>query len=229
MQKQIKIYALMLIVLLCVNAAVYRHLDKRSDERYNNLKSLYQQKNDSAFLYLILHASSAIPLAETLETISRTKENEDPVKVRQLIDMAKIQAEELDEQLFTFIEFSDDYSNNAEPRLSINQTVMTTDIQEDMFELAFMARTWRPLYSISYAYWKSNPKMINAGTRESLRMLATELRALDKTISSFKENASFITPSDYATQTKPWLLEQLRPHLEKLKIIQDDFLEINSP
>ncbi|MDQ8739388.1 hypothetical protein [Paenibacillus sp. LHD-38] len=229
MQKHIKIYALMLIVLLCVNAAVYRHLDKRSDESYNNLKSLYQQKNVSAFLYLIKHASSSIPLAETLETISQTKENEDPVKVRALIEKAKIQAEELDEQLLTFIEFSDDYSNNAEPRLSINQTVMTSDIQEDMFELAFMARTWRPLYNISYAYWKSNPKMIDARTRETLRLLATELRDLDKTISLYKENASFITPLDYATHTKPRLLEQLKPHLEKLKIIQDDFVEINSP
>ena len=67
--------------------------------------------------------------------ISESKENEDPAKIRQLIDKAKIQAEEIDEQLLTIIEFSDTFRNNAVPQLSVNNTAMTTNMQ-DMFYLA---------------------------------------------------------------------------------------------
>lgn len=218
MSKHIKIYGLILVVLLCINAVVYKQLD----EKYNNLKSLYQQKNDAAFLYLVKHASSALPLAETLETISQTKENEVPAKVQQLIDKAKKQAEEMDDQLLTLIEFSDDYSGNPDPKLSINNTVMTSDEQRDMFVLAFQASAWRPIHNISYTYWKSKPKLINDRTRETLLSLAIELRALDKTIASFKESTSSITPENYVFHAKAELLKQLKPHLEKLKKIQNE-------
>ena len=86
---------------------MYRHLENQSSVKYNDLYSLYQQKNDSAFVYLVKHAFETIPLADTLMAISESKGNEDPAKIRQLIDKAKIQAEEIDDQLSTFIEFSD--------------------------------------------------------------------------------------------------------------------------
>lgn len=223
MPKNIKIYAIILIVLLCINALVYRDLDTEADEKYNLLKSLYQRKNDAAFLYVMKHTSSALPFTETLETISKTKEDEVPAKVQQLIEKAKIQAEEFDEQLLTLIEFSDDYSNNTDPKLSVNNSVMTSDEQQDMFVLAFKARTWRPIYNISYAYWKSKPKRIDDRTRKTLLTLAKELRALNKTITPFKERASSMDSEIYVAQSKAVLLQQLKPHLEKLEKIQDEF------
>lgn len=223
MPKHIKIYALILIIIIVINVAVYRHLENQASVRYNSLHSLYQLKNDSAFAYLVKHASETIPLADTLMAISESKENEDPAKIRQWIDKAKIQAEEIDEQLLTIIEFSDAFPNNAVPKLSVNNTAMTTDNQQDMFILAFQARTWRPLYQISYSYWKSNPKTMDAKTRETLRSLATELRALNQTIMSFKDDAQHMFFEDQIESYKAEMLRQLKPHLERLKKIQDDF------
>ncbi|WP_243864439.1 hypothetical protein [Paenibacillus castaneae] len=202
---------------------MYRHSENQSSVKYNDLYSLYQLKNDSAFAYLVKHASETIPLADTLVAISESKENEDPAKIRQLIDKAKIQAEEIDEQLLIFIEFSDIYTNNAVPKLSVNNTAMTTDEQQDMFILAFQARVWKPLYNISYSYWKSNPKTIDAKTRETLHLLATELRALNKTITSFKEDANHMFFQGQVESYKASMLGKLKPHLERLKKIQDDF------
>jgi hypothetical protein len=116
LHKHIKIYALLLIIFVLINVAVYRHLENQSSEKYNSLYSLYQKKNDSAFVFLVKHASETIPLADTLMAISESKENEDPAKIRQLIDKVRIQAEEVDEQLSTFVEFSDSYTNNAVPK-----------------------------------------------------------------------------------------------------------------
>ncbi|MEC0204535.1 hypothetical protein P4H39_18145 [Paenibacillus lautus] len=169
------------------------------------------------------NASETIPLADTLMAISESKENEDPAKIRQLIDKAKIQAEEIDEQLLTIIEFSDTFTNNAVPKLSVNNTVMTTDKQQEMFHLAFQARTWRPLYQISYSYWKSNPKTIDTKTRETSRLLATELRALNQTITSFRDEAHQMFFQERVEPYKAEMLRQLKPHLERLKKIQDDF------
>ncbi|MCE5173269.1 hypothetical protein LQV63_28850 [Paenibacillus profundus] len=180
-------------------------------------------KNDSAFAYLVKNASETIPLADTLMAISESKENEEPAKIRQLIDKAKIQAEEIDEQLLTFIVFSDIYTNNAVPKHFVNNTAMTTDEQLDMFILAREARIWWPLYDTSYSYWKSNPKTIDAKTRKTLRSLATELRELNKTIMLFKDEAHHMFFQEQAELNKAAMLRQLKPHLERLKKIQDDF------
>lgn len=109
MPKHIKIYALILSIFILINVVVYRYLENQSSEKYKSLYSQYQKKNDSAFIYLIKHASETIPLADTLMEISESKENEDPAKIRKLIDKAKIQAEEIDDQLSAYIEFSDIY------------------------------------------------------------------------------------------------------------------------
>lgn len=193
----------------------YRHLENQSSAKYNDLYSLYQQKNDSAFVYLAKHASETIPLADTLMALSESKENEDHAKIRQLIDKAKIQAEEVDEQLSTFIEFSDIYTNNAVPKHFMNNTALTTDEQYNMFILAREARIWWPLYDISYSYWKSNPKTIDTKTRETLRSLATELFELNKTITSFKNNDA-AHMLYLAENYKALMLGCLKPHLERL-------------
>lgn len=223
MPKHIKIYALILIIIIFINVAMYRHLENQASVKYNSLHSLYQLKSDSAFAYLVKHASETTPLADTLMAICESKENENPAKIRQWIDKAKIQAEDIDEQLLTIVEFSDNFTNDAVPKLSVNNTSMTTDTQEDLFILAFQARTWRPLYQISYSYWKSNPKTIDAKTRETLRSLATELRALNQTIMSFKDDAHHMFFEDQIESYKAEMLRQLKPHLERLKKIQDDF------
>ncbi|MCI1775824.1 MAG: hypothetical protein LKI04_17540 [Paenibacillus lautus] len=223
MPKQIKFYALILIMIVFINVAVYRHLDNQASVKYNSLHSLYQLKSDSAFAYLVKHASETIPLADTLMAISESKENENPAKIRQWIDKAKIQAEDFDEQLLTIIEFSDTFTNDAVPKLSVNNTAMTTENQQDMFILAFQARTWRPLYQISYSYWKSDPKTIDAKTRETLRSLANELRSLNQTITSFKDDAHHMFFQDQIESYKAEMLRQLKPHLERLNKIQDDF------
>jgi len=220
--KHIKIYALILIIIILINAVMYRHLENQSSAKYNDLYSLYQQKNDSAFVYLVKHASKTIPLADTLMALSESKENEDPAKIRQLIDKAKILAEEIDEQLLTFIEFSDIYTNNAVPKHFINNTALTTDEQYNMFILAREARIWWPLYDISRSYWKSKAKVIDSKTRKTLRLLATELYELNKTITSFKDEDAahmFYLADNY----KALMLGKLKPHLERLKKIIFDF------
>ncbi|WP_268626798.1 hypothetical protein [Paenibacillus alvei] len=198
-------------------------MENQSSEKYKSFYSQYQKKNDSAFIYIIKHASETIPLADTLMEISESKENEDPTKIRQLIDKAKIQAEEVDEQLSTFIEFSDSYTNNAVPKHFINNAALTTDEQYNMFILAREARIWWPLYDISRSYWRSNPKVIDSKTRRTLRSLATELHELNKTITLFKDKAHDMFFQDQVESYKANILWQLKPHLEKLKKIIFDF------
>ncbi|WP_336772743.1 hypothetical protein [Paenibacillus sp. MMO-58] len=221
MPKHISTGIIILIVLVFISFFTFNYLNHKWESKYNHLKSLYQQKNDSGYIYIVTHASSAIPLAETLEKISTSKEDEDPAKIQQLITQAQAQAETINEQLLTIIEFSDGFSKNSVPEVSINQTVMTTELQKDMFILAFQANVWRPLYNISYNYWKVKPQL-NEDTRKTLMALATELRALDKTITSYKEVAADMAFRGHTPYSKTPLLDQLKPHLEKIKSIQNN-------
>ncbi|NIK68393.1 MULTISPECIES: hypothetical protein [unclassified Paenibacillus] len=222
MSKPMRYCFIIFIILVVVGTFSYNHLNNKWEDKYNHLKTLYQQKNDSGYIYIVTHASSAIPLAETLEKISASKEDEDPAKIQNLIYQAQDQAEAINEQLLTIIEFSDGFSKDSVPEISINQTVMTTETQKDMFILAFQADVWIPLHNISYNYWKTKPKLINDETRKTLSALATELRALDQTITAYKDVAAEMAFREQTPYPKSPLLNQLKPHLEKLKSIQNN-------
>ncbi|PAF32684.1 hypothetical protein [Paenibacillus sp. 7516] len=56
--------------------------------------------------------------------------------MQKLIELAKNQAEETDYYLRTLIEFSDNYVNDIDPQFMVNQTVMTSKKQEDLYILA---------------------------------------------------------------------------------------------
>ncbi|GLX68208.1 hypothetical protein [Paenibacillus glycanilyticus] len=223
MPKQLRTYILIFIALVLISTATYNHINHKWEEKYNNLKSLYQQKSESGYIYIVTHASSAIPLAQTLEKISASKENENPATIQQLLYKSQTQAKFFTEQMLTIIEFSDSFTKNTVPKISINETVMTSDFQSDMFILAFQADVWIPLHNISYSYWKSKPnQQLNAKTRETLKSFATELRALDQTINSYKETAAQMAYRGQTPYSKTPLLNQLKEHLTKLKSIQAD-------
>jgi hypothetical protein len=186
---------------------------------------LIKYKNNFAFLTFLKQTPSFIPFAHTLETISTVSDKENPARVQQLIEQAKSQSEEWEEYIWTLIEFSDDYTNNPDPMPLINESVGTSEKQREMLELTFHARIWRVIYSVSGTYWKAQPKLIDKETKTTLATIAKEIRSMEKTIIELKESARFADSHEgYDESLKNQLLDKFRIHLEKLKILQDEFL-----
>lgn len=201
---------------------VYKDAEIKHDKKLNRLLSLYEEKNDTIFVYMLEHTVPTILLADTLESLSKTEEDESPAKVQQFIETAKTQAREIDEQLFLLMQLSG-YNNDI-----IEKYVNTgeTDIKSDEPDLSFLAysMTWNPMYTISYQYWKSNPKLIDDRTREFLLSLAGELRLMDKTLSEVKEwEASISTSPNYPGNIKAYLVEKLQPYLINIEKLNEDF------
>lgn len=225
MSKVSKFTIIGLIILLGVNTVVFTMVYKESEEKYNTLQSRYQMKNDSGFLYILKNIDSVIPLAETLEAISNTAKDESPTKVVQLIETAKKEVAHMDEQLQALIEFSDDYSENGSPEIVVNHTVMNTEEQFNIY-LSADSGIWWVIRSISYDYWKSSPKIINDKAREHLRLLADELRSMEKTLDILKENHTSSINSIYAVElAKPHVVGQLEPHFKKLNKLNENLNE----
>lgn len=216
MSKVSKFTIIGLIILLGVSTIVFTMVYKESEEKYSILQSRYQMKNDSGFLYILKNIDSVIPLAETLEAISNTAKDESPAKVVQLIEIAKTEAAHMDEQLRKLIEFSDDFRENESPHMVVNQAVMSSEEQYDAYILAHSG-IWGNIRSISYDYWKSSPKLINDSSREYVRLLAEELRSLEKTLDNLKESHTTSINSIYFLElAKPHVVGQLKPHLVKI-------------
>jgi hypothetical protein len=94
-----------------------------------------------------------------------------------------------------------------------------------MLELTFHARIWRVIYSVSGTYWKAQPKLIDKETKTTLATIAKEIRSMEKTIIELKESVRFADSHEgYDESLKNQLLDKFRIHLEKLKILQDEFL-----
>lgn len=225
MKKNSKLVWICVVVLL-VLMGFYNYQLHAARVQTNNLKKLYQTKNDSGFLTLLREGHSYIPLAESLENISKVTDEEDPAKVQKLIDLAKSQADEADYYLRTLIQFSDSYVNDVNPQFMVNQTVMNSKKQEELYLLASQAGVFMPMYEISYNYWKDKPKQISPKTKEMLHSMAKELRALDDTLQEFKEKAVYTMEwgefSD-KEQIKDLTQRAIKPHLEKLIQLKSEF------
>ncbi|MBD7970588.1 hypothetical protein [Paenibacillus gallinarum] len=215
------VFAILLGAVTMIFTCVYKDAEIKHNQEYNKLEQMYQTKNDSGFLYLLKHPVSPLPLANTLETLSKTEEDERPAKVQELIETAKAQATEVDEQLMMFVNFSDTFSEKEEGEI-INH-VYYEDI--DLF-LLVSGPTWNPMYSISYRYWKSTPKVLDEYTREYLLSLTEELRSLDKTFTELKDssNTQSLIFSDQLIGAKIKLLDKLKPHLIKIKQLNESLL-----
>lgn len=212
------------LAIVLIITLIFQYQLNKAEEHVNTIKERYQEKNDFAFLTFLDHTPSFIPLAETLEAISVVDDKEDPANVQQLIEMAKELSDHWYEHILLLIEFSDDYSNDADPQVMINYSIMTSKKQEDMFLLAFKSNIWRVIYNVSARYWKVKPKLIDKKTRTTLTSIAKEVRLLETTIVSLREMSEIANNHEgYVEVVKRQLLDNLRPHLEKLKIIQDDF------
>jgi hypothetical protein len=220
--KLIWIFAVLILIII----GFYNYQLHAAREQTENLKKLYQTKNDIGFLTLLREGHSYIPLAETLEKISKVTDEEDPAKVQKLIELAKSQADEADYYLGTLIQFSDSYVNDINPQFMVNHTVMTSKKQEDMYILASQAGVFMTMYQISYNYWKDKPKQIPQETKEMLHSMAKELRALDDTLQEFKEKAIYaIEWGEFSTkeQIKDFTQRAIKPHLEKLIKMKSEF------
>lgn len=222
--KQLWLFAA--ILLFIIGFFNYRY--NTAKEQTDNLKELYQVKNNRGFLTLLRQGHSYIPLAETIEKISKVSDQEDPAKVQKLIELAKTRSKEADQYLATLIEFSDSYVSDSDPRFMANHTVMTSKNQEDMFMLALQADIFMTMYEVSYNYWKDQPKLIPQDTKRMLVSIANELRSLDETLQSFKDRAVYnMEWGDFASteQIKDFTLREIKPHLEKLVEIKSKFRE----
>jgi hypothetical protein len=220
-------------IIFLVTSLLMRYEHRKTEERLNNVKSLYQIKNDLAFLTFLKQTPSYIPLAETLEAINLVDDTEDPAEVQKLIEKAKELSDSLNQDMMLLIEFSDDYTTNADPQYMVNYSVMNTKKQDDMFILAFQANIWRVVYTVSYDYWKAKPKQISKETRKTLKLIANQVRLLDETLIALKDTAAQVESMiefdpKYDEGLKRQLLDELKPHLEKLKKIQDGFVNEKS-
>ncbi|XEC95717.1 hypothetical protein AB6A23_03845 [Paenibacillus tarimensis] len=214
------------IVIVLMIIWIYQDKLNEVEEHTKTIKMLYQEKNDIAFLALLKQTPSFIPFAQTLEAISTSSEKENPARIQEQIERAKSQSTEWEARIWTLIQFSDDHTNNPDPLPMLNHSIGTSEKQNEMLELSFRARIWRVVYSISGTYWKAQPKIIDKESRTTLSAIANELRAMEKTISTLKESAEFSdTREDYDEIIKKQLIDQFRPHLEKMRRIQDEFFQ----
>lgn len=220
------VFIILLGVITMIYTRVYKDAEIKNNQKHELLMSLYKEKDDTAFLYILEHTVSSIPLADTLESISNTKKNERPANVQQLIETAKIQATEIDEQLFLLIKFSGYNDKFIEEYMN---TGGETDTKSDDPDLSFLTHrlTWNPIRTISYGYWKSNPKLIDDRTREYLLSLAGELRSMNEKLSESKEMAtSMASSSNYPSNVKRYLLKEIQPFILNIDKLNQDFIRI---
>lgn len=214
------IFTILLGVITIIFTMVYKDAEIKNDKKLDRLMSLYEEKDDTAFLYILEHMVSFTPLADTLESISKTEQDETPAKIQQRIETAKIQAREIDEQLLLLIKFSGFNAESIEKYVNTGDT--TTD-EQDLFYLAVNS-TWDPIRMISYRYWKLSPKLIDDRTREFLLSLAGELRLMDETLSEMKEMAvTMASSSNYPKNIKSYLLKGLQPYILNIENLNQDF------
>ncbi|GIP44006.1 hypothetical protein J45TS6_24650 [Paenibacillus sp. J45TS6] len=216
------VFIILLGVITMIYTRVYKDAEIKNNQKHELLMSLYKEKDDTAFLYILEHTVSSIPLADTLESISNTKKNERPANVQQFIETAKIQATEIDEQLFLLIKFSGYNDKFIEEYMN---TGGETDTKSDDPDLSFLTHrlTWNPIRTISYGYWKSNPKLDDR-TREYLLSLAGELRSMNEKLSESKEMAtSMASSSNYPSNVKRYLLKEIQPFILNIDKLNQDF------
>lgn len=221
-----KVWPYALIILVIVR--IYDHRLNEAKEQTEKVNKLYQAKIDSGFLTLLKGGYSLMPLAQTIEKISKVSDQEDPAQVQKLIEMAKTQSEDATHYLETIIEFSDNYAMDSVPQVMVNYTVMTSKKQEDMYYLAHQADLYWLMRGISYHYWKDKPKIISKDTRNTLASATKGLKALDSTLLSFKDDASHAIEwgdSREIGQIKDLFLHEIKPHLEQLIKIKSEIKE----
>lgn len=213
--KRPRVWIYLLIAALCY---VTYH-DYQVSKQLVHIKPLYQEKTNAAFEILLWQAPSVIPLAESLEAIAARSDKDS--KTVELIEQTKLQATRWESALGNLIEFSDDYSDNADVQVMTNNSIMTSEKQRDMLHLAFNAKISLVLYTVGET-------ALDDGSRRVLTAYAKELRSLEETLSELKESAKqYPSSSDihsaYMEYLKKQLLDQLRPHLEQLKQLQNDY------
>lgn len=213
------------IVVIVLLVLWYQHRLELAVDRRDSIKQLYQKKTDIAFRTFVQETPSFTPLADVLESIGKAKDTDSAAYVQKLLDAAKEQGESMNERLLLLIEFCDDNTDNADPQLMINRSIMTSAKQQELFLLAFKGNIWNVAYNASYQYWRAKPKVLDTRTKGTMADLAAELHELEATIKELKEAAdfSFQQEGEYDTELKRRFLKDIEPHLTKLAAIQDAY------
>jgi hypothetical protein len=93
--------------------------------------------------------------------------------------------------------------------------------QEDVYMLHRRTEVGDVMYFISGHYWKVKPKLISQNTKDTLALLAKELRSMEKTFASFKDYNRYYGLDDMEAAYKKQFLNLLKPHLTKLETIEN--------
>ncbi|MCG7376334.1 hypothetical protein MH215_04970 [Paenibacillus sp. ACRSA] len=224
----IKRYWIFIAILIPILVIVYyEHRLNEAKANEDVLMELYQSKNNSGYITLLKDGHSFKPLAQTLEELSQVTNQVPPAKVQKLLDQAKVQAKDATQYLTTLIEFSDNYISTSKPRYMIeyDHSVMTSAKQKEVYQLAYGSGLYGLMYGISHHYWKDKPKLIPQATQTALASIAKELRALDKTLASYKTSTDHqLQWGDERSmeQLKSIILNEMRPHFEKIVEFKDE-------
>lgn len=216
---------LIFIAILVIVFFYYEHRLNEAKANEDILMELYQSKNNSGYITLLKEGPSFKPMAQTLEELSQVTNQEAPAKVQKLLEQAKVQAKDATQYLTTLIEFSDDYISTSKPRYMSDYSVMTSAKQEEVYQLAYGSGLYGLMYGISHHYWKDKPKLIPQATQTALASIAKELRALDKTLSSYKRGVDHqLQWGDERSmeQLKSIILNEVKPHFEKIEELKDE-------
>ncbi|WP_199615140.1 hypothetical protein [Paenibacillus alkalitolerans] len=129
----------------------------------------------------------------------------------------------MDKHISLLITFSDSYTNLEKPGTSEGFIDLTAQQeQEDVYMLHFRTEVGNVMYFVSGRYWKAKPKLISQNTKDTLALLAEELRSMEKTFASFQEYYDrYYGWNDMETVAKKGFLNQFKPHLTRLESIQD--------
>ncbi|MBD3918626.1 hypothetical protein H8B09_07685 [Paenibacillus sp. PR3] len=216
----ISVVVIVLIVLWC------QHRLEVEEANRNSIKQLYQAKTDLAFRTFIQETPSYKPLADVFDAISKVKDTDTPALIQKLLDAAKEQGESMNERLLLLIEFCDDTTDNADPQLMINRSIMTSSKQQELFMLAFRGNIWNAAYNASYRYWKAKPKVLDTRTKQTMADVAAELHELEATMTLLKKSADFAASQDDPAadiELKRRFVKDIEPTLTKLADIQEAY------
>ena len=143
--------------------------------------------------------------------------------------MAKLQTEQWENSLYHLIYVSDTRERKLSFDHGVNNFIMSTQQQQDIFIRVFSAAIRNVIRSISWHYANTTPKQIKPSSRLALKEISEQLREMDKTMISLKNKSSSIETSMIADnekllriqQLKIEFLNEIKPHLEKIGTVAD--------
>ncbi|RUS45439.1 hypothetical protein [Cohnella sp. AR92] len=184
-----------------------------------------QALNGESFLRLLERSPSFLPLAEQIDDLRNVPNGQSPTRVVKLIEQVKASSFEMEEELSVLISRTGSGESDPDKRMEERNAALS---------LAYGGNPLSVVTSLSFQYWKSDPKELSELALYHLGLMAKEIRLMDKDLDKLRHyvNEALQEPrlkedsyrmSGYAIMNENEFLKTILVHLKKIAVISDNY------